>query len=343
MSEISIKRITIVLVCIFSLVIVIVGLGAGLFFITPAEEEGSDQVIVLREGLSLKEVAYELERTEIISNGLLFMQWAKLLGYSRKIKAGEYRLNPNMSPSMILEILKRGAIIIHPVTIPEGFTKEQIAELLASKKLTNKHEFLSLTDDPEVSKKYGIKGTGLEGYLYPDTYHFGRGLSAKSIIDTMIKHFWEVIEPLKKRVSERGMTIKDVITLASIVEKETGRPEERSIIASVFLNRIKKRMRLESDPTVIYGIKNFNGNLTRKDLSKPTPYNTYVIRGLPPGPIANPGLESIKAVLYPDKTKYLYFVSKNDGSHYFSKTLSEHNRAVERYQKKRPKRNRKNS
>jgi UPF0755 protein len=244
---------------------------------------------------------------------------------------------------MILKDLTRGAIITHPVTIPEGFTKEQIAELLAGKDLANKHEFLSLTDDPEVLKKYGVKGTGLEGYLYPDTYQFGRGLSAKSIIDVMIKRFREVTGPLKVRVSETGMTIKEVIILASIVEKETGRPEERSLIASVFLNRLKRRMRLESDPTVIYGIKNFNGNLTRKDLSKPTPYNTYVIRGLPPGPIANPGLEAIKAVLYPVQADYLYFVSKNDGSHYFSKTLSEHNKAVKRYQKKRPKRHRKNS
>ena len=339
MFEISLKRIIIIFAGIFSLIMVVLALGLGLFFITPAEEGGSDQVIVLKEGMSLKEVAYELERTEIISNGLLFMQCARLLGYSRKVKAGEYRLNPNMPPIMILEILKRGAIITHSVTIPEGFTKEQIGELLATKGLANKQTFLSLTDDPEVLKKYGVKGTGLEGYLYPDTYQFGRGLSAKSIIDVMMKRFWEVIGPLKVRVSETGMTIKEVIILASIVEKETGRPEERSLIASVFLNRLKRGMRLESDPTVIYGIKNFNGNLTRKDLSKPKPYNTYVIRGLPPGPIANPGLESIKAVLYPIKTNYLYFVSKNDGSHYFSRTFSEHNRAVERYQKKRHRKN----
>jgi len=343
MFEVSLKRITIILVFVFSLITVFLGLGLGLFFITPAEEGGSDRVIVLKEGMSLKEVAYELERKGIISNGLLFMQWARLLGYSRKIKAGEYQLNPNMPPKMILEILKRGAIITHSVTIPEGFTKEQIAELLARKNLANKHEFLSLTDDPEVSKKYGVKGTGLEGYLYPDTYQFGRGLYAESIIHVMVKRFWEVVGPLKGRVSETGMTMEEVVTLASIVEKETGRPEERSLIASVFLNRLKRGMRLESDPTVIYGMTNFNGNLTRKDLSEPTPYNTYVIRGLPPGPVANPGLESIKAVLYPAETDYLYFVSKNDASHYFSKTLLEHNKAVNRYQKKRPERPRKNS
>jgi UPF0755 protein len=139
------------------------------------------------------------------------------------------------------------------------------------------------------------------------------------------------------------MEMKDVVILASIVEKETGLAEERPTIASVFLNRLKRGMRLASDPTVIYGLKDFDGNLRKGDLSKKTPYNTYVIRGLPPGPIANPGLESMKAVIFPDQTEYLYFVSKNDGSHHFSKTLSEHNRAVETYQKKKRKRPQKTS
>jgi UPF0755 protein len=154
----------------------------------------------------------------------------------------------------------------------------------------------------------------------------------------MVGRFWQVVNPLKERMDKVGMKLQEVITLASIVEKETGLAEERSTIASVFLNRLKKGMRLESDPTVIYGIKDFGGNLTRKDLNKATPYNTYVIRGLPPGPIANPGLEAIRAVLYPAKTDYLYFVSKNDGSHHFSKTLSEHNKAVQIYQKDRRRR-----
>ena len=343
MFKISRKKITIITVSVFSLIVVVSALGLGLFFLTPAKRGGSDQVIVLKEGMTLKEVADELERTGIISHGSLFMMWARLLGYSRQIKAGEYRLNSNMPPIKILKDLTRGAIITHSITIPEGFTKEQIAELLAIKGLADKKEFLSLTDDPEVSKKYGVGGSGLEGFLYPDTYQFGRGLFAESIIHVMVKRFWEVMRPFKVRVSETGMTMEEVVTLASIVEKETGRPEERSLIASVFLNRLKHGMRLESDPTVIYGMTNFNGNLTRKDLSTPTPYNTYVILGLPPGPVANPGLESIKAVLYPAETDYLYFVSKNDGSHYFSKTLSEHNKAVNRYQKKMPERHRKNS
>jgi UPF0755 protein len=242
-----------------------------------------------------------------------------------------------MSPLNILNILKKGAIITHPYTIPEGFTARQIGELYDKKGLLNMHEFLEAAGDSDIAGHYGISGPGLEGYLYPDTYQFGLGLSPKAVINVMVKRFQEVIDPFRARAKELGMTIEEVVILASIVEKETGRAEERPLIASVFLNRLKKRMRLESDPTVIYGLNGFNGNLTKKDLTAYTPYNTYVIPGLPPGPIANPGMEAIRAVLYPAESDYLYFVSKNDGTHHFSKTLSEHNRAVEIYQKKRRK------
>ena len=244
-------------------------------------------------------------------------------------------MSARMPPLEILAKLTRGDILTHPVTIPEGLTREQIAELLSGKGLGNRERFMKLTEDPVLVNKYGIQGETLEGYLYPDTYQFARGLSARSVIETMVNRFWQLVGPLKKRAKEVNMPIGEVVILASIVEKETGRSGERPIIASVFLNRLKRRMRLDSDPTVIYGLKNFNGNLTRKDLAKPTPYNTYLIRGLPPGPIANPGIASIKAVLYPAGTDFLYFVSKNDGSHYFSKTLAEHNEAVWKYQKRR--------
>ncbi len=332
MFDFSGKRIAVVFICLSFLMMVFLLIGFGLFVLTPAEKGGAEQVIVVKEGLSLKEVARELEGRKIITKKALFMLWARLMGYSRKIKAGEYRLSPDMAPLRILEKLTRGAIITHPVTIPEGFTREQIAGLLEREGLVKKKEFLSLTEDPAVLKQYGIPGQTLEGYLYPDTYQFARGISPLTAIDTMVRRFWQMFGPLNQRVREVGMEVNEVVTLASIVEKETGRPEERPAIASVFLNRLKRGMRLESDPTVIYGLADFDGNLTRKNLSKPTPYNTYVIRGLPPGPIANPGLEAIRAVLYPASTKYLYFVSKNDGSHHFSKTLSEHNKAVQIYQ-----------
>ncbi len=327
------KRVIFILVCLVCLAALFVPIWLGLFFLTPADREGSKQVVVVEEGLSLKEVARELEGRKIIKSKALFEIWSEVLGYSRKIKAGEYALGSYMAPKRILEKLTKGEVITYPVTVPEGFTAAQIAELLDTGGLVKTGAFLSLANDPAVLKQYGISGPSLEGYLYPETYHFARGVSARSTIDAMVRRFWQVVDPLRGRIEETGMSLQDVITLASIVEKETGLAEERSTIASVFLNRLKRGMRLESDPTVIYGLQEFDGNLTRKDLNKATPYNTYMIRGLPPGPIANPGLEAIRAVLYPAQTDYLYFVSKNDGSHHFSRTLSEHNKAVQIYQK----------
>lgn len=328
--------IRVVLVSLGLFLLVILLLASSVWFLahTPASREEADRVVVIREGASLRDVAEHLEREEIIASKVLFLLWARLHQESRSIKAGEYQLGSHMAPARILAKLTRGQVITHPVTIPEGFTKEQIAALLSEKGLVPKERFVALTEDPSLPKQYGLSGMSLEGYLYPDTYQFARGLSALTLIDTMVRRFLGIVEPFRESIRESGLSLEQVITLASIVEKETGRADERPLIASVFLNRLQKRMRLESDPTVIYGLGNFDGNLTRKDLVRPTAYNTYVIRGLPPGPIANPGRESILAVLYPAATKYLYFVSKNDGSHHFSKTLAEHNRAVNRYQRK---------
>jgi UPF0755 protein len=309
--------------------------GFGHYLISPAGKGGKDVLFIVPEGASLREVAVDLEEKKIISNKGLFLLWARLTGYSKIIKAGEYRLNSGMTPVKILTILGKGEVISHMVTIPEGFSSLQIAELLGKKGLVEKDKFLSLARDQDLAGRYGIAGAGLEGYLYPDTYRFGRGMAPLSVLDVMVKRFKEVTAPYIEKAEQLGMAFEDVVILASIVEKETGLAEERPLIASVFLNRLKRGIRLESDPTVIYGLTGFNGNLTRKDLSKPTPYNTYLVPGLPPGPIANPGLDAMKAVLFPAKTNYLYFVSKNDGSHYFSKTLAEHNRAVMIYQKKR--------
>jgi UPF0755 protein len=330
------KRMALFALGLLILIGAFLAIGFNYYLVSPAKEGGGDLVFFVRQGATLKEVSDELERNGIITNKGLFLIWARFMGYGRKIKAGEYLLSPAMSPVKIMDIFKRGTVISHPVTIPEGFTTRQIAELLKKNGLVDMDEFLSITFNPEVARHYGISGPGLEGYLYPDTYKFSRGLACKSIIDSMVGRFMEVFAPLREKARERGMRMEEVVTLASIVEKETGLARERPLIASVFLNRLKKRMRLDSDPTVIYGIENFEGDLKKKDLSNSTPYNTYVIWGLPPGPIANPGRESIEAVLYPAETDYLYFVSMNDGTHYFSKTLSEHNRAVAAYQKGRP-------
>jgi UPF0755 protein len=192
---------------------------------------------------------------------------------------------------------------------------------------------MALSADAETAKAYGFSGPGLEGYLFPDTYHLSRGMTPRAVIDVMVKRFFAVMGPFSEAIRQSGMSLEQVVTLASIVEKETGAPEERPLIAGVFLKRLKNNMRLESDPTVIYGIDPFDGNLKKEDLRTHTPYNTYLIKGLPPGPISSPGLEAIKAVLFPAQTDFLYFVSKNDGTHHFSKTFSEHRKAVRKYQK----------
>jgi UPF0755 protein len=310
----------------------------GYFLISPAGVDEKEEVFIVKKGSGLRPVATELEERGLIRSRHLFMVWAILKGGTRNIKAGEYSLSQSLPPVRMFHILASGAVKTYPVTIPEGLTAEQIAEILAKKNLIDKGEFISLVRDKTLVASYHIDGPSLEGYLYPDTYLISRDMGAKGLIDLMVNRFWHVYNSLirDQKSSAGGLSeLREVVTLASIVEKETGLAEERPIIASVFLNRLKKRMRLESDPTVIYGLEDFDGNLKRGDLRTPSPYNTYIHHGLPPGPIANPGREALSAVIDPVKTGYLYFVSKNDGSHYFSTTLKEHNRAVARYQKRR--------
>ena len=310
----------------------------GYFLISPAGVDEKEEVFIVKKGAGLRAVATELEERRLIRSRHLFMVWAILRGGTRDIKAGEYTLSQSLPPVRIFHILASGAVKTYPVTIPEGLTAEQIADILAKKNLIDKGEFMSLVGDKTLVASYHIDGPSLEGYLYPDTYLISRDMGAKGLVDLMVNRFWHVYNSLirDQKSSAGGLSqLREVVTLASIVEKETGLAEERPIIASVFLNRLKKRMRLESDPTVIYGLKDFDGNLKREDLRTPSPYNTYIHHGLPPGPIANPGREALSAVIDPVKTDYLYFVSKNDGSHYFSTTLKEHNRAVARFQKRR--------
>ncbi len=337
MTDITRTRLVFISIGLFFLVVVFLSLGFAFFLMSPADKGGADQVFMVKEGSSLKEVAGDLETRGLITNKTLFVLWTRVKGYGKDIRAGEYSLSPAMAPVQLLEILRKGLVILYPVTIPEGFTRDQIADALAAKGLADKKRFLELTRDKTLLRQYGISGPTFEGYLFPDTYHFSRGMPTSAVLDTMVKRFKQVVSPLVDKSQGTGMKFEEVVILASIVEKETGKPEERPLIASVFLNRLRLGMRLESDPTVIYGIENFDGDLKKKDLTERTPYNTYVIHGLTPGPIANPGLESIKAVMDPARTDYLYFVSRNDGSHHFSKTLAEHNRAVAMYQKRKGK------
>lgn len=314
-------------------------LAAGAFtlaLLTPAQKTAKDRMVWVAKGASVKDVLRGLKEDGLLRWDKPLLLWCRLTGRGGTIKAGEYRLNGAMSPLTLLGVLERGEVVIHPVTIPEGFTAAQIGEALQREGILGLEQFISAVKDPHSSQRLGLPGPTLEGYLFPDTYHFVKGQTPWDVIRTMVARFKAVTAPLLPRMKEQGLTLKELVTLASIVEKETGDPSEQPLVASVFLNRLKAGMPLQSDPTVIYGIHSFQGNLTREDLKRPGPYNTYRRRGLPPTPIANPGLGAIQAVLDPAETDYLYFVSKNDGTHAFSRTLAEHNRAVRRYQKKSP-------
>ena len=284
----------------------------------------------------------------VIKNDKRFVQTARLFDLTNKLKAGQYYINYGSSPYRILRELEAGKVVQQRLTIPEGNTMYQIADMFAAKGVVKKDAFLSLVKDPEYIKELGLDVDSLEGYLFPDTYRFSEGQNADFVIRFMVKRMSKVLEELgvdnEKNIPDhmnKAFTRHEVLTLASIVEKETAQGDERPLIARVFLNRLQRGMRLQTDPTVIYGLQNFDGNMRRKDLETFTPYNTYRIRGLPPGPIGSPGKAAIEAVLHPSKEWYLYFVSKNDGTHYFSKSLIEHNKAVAKYQKSRKYRRRK--
>ncbi len=297
------------------------------------------KIINLSKGKSFDEIAGILEKSRIIYDKTRFIIFARIKGYDTKIKAGEYFLSSAMSPSQILNIISSGKAKLYKITIPEGYTIKQIAKLVKKTGFDKNNEFLKSARDPLLVKKMGFSANTFEGYLFPDTYFFNKSVSNEKMISTFVNRFKKIFtKECKKRAKKIGFNTHEIITLASIIEKETAIAKEREKISSVFHSRLKKKMRLETDPTVIYGIKNFDGNITKKHLQVVTPYNTYKIKGLPPGPIANPGKASIMAALYPDKTHYLFFVAKGDKSHYFSTTLKEHNRAVRKYQKRKQKR-----
>ena len=302
----------------------------------PASSSTPDTVLVDR-GVSPGELARLLEDKKIISSSSRFMRLGRYLRKWPEIKAGEYHLTAQQSPLEIFSVLTSGKSVTYPVTFQEGINQFQIADKLAARGLVEKDTFLALCRSPKFIQE--LKFTtpsppSLEGYLFPDTYHLNRNMGAKQIIRMMIRHFRENWKPQwDQRAKELKLNVHQVTTLASIIEKETGAAHERPLISSVFHNRLRKGMRLQSDPTTIYGIwENFNGNLRRKHLKQKNGYNTYAIGGLPVGAIANPGEASLKAALYPQKSPYLYFVSKNDGTHQFSKTFKEHNAAVRDYQ-----------
>ena len=314
-----------------------IGYGHVKKLLEPVSTSPSFVVIDIPKGTSFKQVAKLLEEKGLIRSKEAFTVLAWYKKEAGLIKAGEYKLSPSMTPQKILEILVSGKVVQHLVTIPEGYNMFQIGDLLARANLVKKEAYMAAVTDKDLLKQLNIKEETAEGYLFPDSYFLPKGVSAKDIVKNFVSRFWDVWINNKfgNRAKEIGVTIHEVVTLASIVELEAAVQEEKPIIASVFWNRLKKGMPLQADPTVKYGImverRIKKRRLTWKDLRKATPYNTYTRYGLPKGPVCNPGLLSLRAVLYPKKTQYLYFVSKGNRTHYFSKTLKEHNRAVKKY------------
>jgi UPF0755 protein len=292
-------------------------------------------MLMVREGDSLAAVAARLERAGVIRNALVFRLRARVADLDRRLQPGEYHFTAPLGAAELLDLLATGGV--HPeVTIPEGLTVRDVAALLAREGYGSAESLLCVAADPEFLLAAGVPGPQLEGFLFPDTYRLTPVMSPSEILGVMVRRFHERFDAERyRRAAARGMSVNEVLTLASIVEKESALATERPVIAGVFYNRLRLGMPLQSDPTVIYAIPSFNGDLTRADLVRPSAYNTYLVTGFPPGPIANPGLAAIDAVLAPADTPYLYFVSKNDGSHVFAATLPEHNRNVARYQKSR--------
>jgi UPF0755 protein len=257
-------------------------------------------------------------------------------GATKHIRAGEYEFSGSQSPLEILDKLVRGEIKSYTVMLPEDITVNDIAKRLIADKLINEKEFMALAVDKEFLGSLGIEAESIEGYLFPETYQFDRSMTTREVIRIIVRQFWKEITPeMSQRAEKIGLTLNEWLTLASIIGKESGNKDEKPLISAVFHNRLKRGMKLQSDPTAVYHLEQAGTpvkTVLRSHLKKNTPHNTYLIDGLPPGPIANPGIDSLRAALYPANVNYLYFVSKNDGSHQFSTGLESHNHAVSKYQ-----------
>ncbi len=310
------------------------------FFLNKPLGVESEEIYNFKPGTSVAALARDLEKKNIISNRMYFSLWARVTGSARKLKAGEYLISPDLSTLQLFTLMQKGKVRLYSLTLIEGLTFKQMMQLV------NKSPYLThyLTDltDSQIMQKIGYAGEHPEGRFFPDTYRFPKDMSD---IDLLKKAYEEMQQRLDKSWQQRDANLPlksayEVLILASIVEKESAIAEERSRIAGVFINRLRKGMRLQTDPTVIYGIGDkYKGDIRFKHLRTDTPYNTYTRKGLPPTPIAMPGQGALDAVSRPDSTEYIYFVAMSDksGRHIFSKTLKEHEQAVDVHQRKRKK------
>ncbi|MFC2164953.1 endolytic transglycosylase MltG [Acidobacteriota bacterium] len=308
-------------------------------FYHPNTGTGEEIIFEVKKGDTASRIALNLKEKGVIQQKAIFILGYKLFFSPQSLKAGEYAIHFPQSTKEILGLITEGHAVLHPITIPEGLTRQEIALHLQTTSPISYEDFLNASSEADLISDMDPKASDLEGYLFPETYHFTKNFGAADIVSAMISQFRAVFgKQWQDRANELGMTVREIVILATLIEKETSRPEERAVVSSVFHNRLKNRMKLDCDPTIIYVLKQegrFKDRLRTKDLRYDSSYNTYLYAGLPPGPIANPGKESLQAALYPAHTDYFYFVSRNDGSHHFSKTFREHQNAVIKYQKRR--------
>jgi len=296
---------------------------------------GQEVIVTIPKGASLSQVGAILQDNGVISSRIVFKLVALIRGEQRKIKAGDYALKTGSDAGDVLDQLISGKTLMLSLTVPEGYDMFQVAGLFQQSEVMSKEDFLALASDREFLKELGVEGDSLEGYLFPDTYFLkpSEKGDGKLIIRRMTQRFFKIYDKNVRPVAEEnGWSVSQVLTMASLIEKEA-RSSEHALVSAVFHNRLRQNMKLQSDPTVIYRIKPMGSKITRDDLNRKHPYNTYQNTGLPPGPIANPGKESLIAAVNPADVDYLYFVAKNDGSHQFSSNLKDHNQWVNLYQR----------
>ena len=297
---------------------------------------GPEQFVEVSQGVGTKAIGDRLVSAGVVRDQLTYRVALWMSGQARHLKAGEYRFDQPMTPVDVIGKLARGDVYVVNVTFPEGLTIADMAKIFESRGFGPAAAFVEAASDAAVVRPLDPAAHDLEGYLFPETYALQRHTDAAKLVGLMVERFGHVFTAEMRKSSEaRGLSVRQVVTLASIVEKETARPEERPLVAAVYENRLRLGMGLQCDPTVIYALERvgkYTGNLRRDDLAFDSPYNTYRYRGLPPGPIASPGKASLEAAIHPANADYLYLVSRNDGSHEFAATLDEHNRNVQKYQ-----------
>jgi UPF0755 protein len=310
--------------------------GLALDLTRPGPSRPKPVTVTVEEGESLARILQDLHRQGVLRHPLGLRLWARLTRQDRGVHWGEYLLTTPLSPLELLARVTGPPDPLHPLTVPEGLTLRAIVALLAAAGFGAEESFLCLLDDPFFLASEDLPAAGAEGYLFPDTYAFPLATPQERILRTMVRRFREVTGPtFAIRAAALGLSEHDAVTLASLIEEETARPEERRLVAAVFLNRLRSGMPLQSDPTVLYGREGSDRSLSRADLRRPTPYNTYTIPGLPPAPIASPGRAALEAAVDPAPADYLYFVARGDGTHEFTTTLSDHHAAVARHRRHR--------